>query len=256
MADKISMPSSSWPTLKKIIRAYGEVQDFDKPTVDNVAEIAKIQRTVISANNKFLREIGIIQESENKPTPLGARLVSGLAMDNGDLVSEVLQEIVRNDSALSRFVSMVRARGPMKLELLKGEIAIAGGINQTGPTKPILDMLEEAKVIQITDDTVRIPAVNGPFTRLAAGLDPIPEIPEQGGRTTSVGYGRGIGEALGYQPVHPAADSATQSLPKIPLPLSPTRYAYIQLPEGWEPKELKKLIKILQVILGDDAEEL
>jgi hypothetical protein len=117
---------------------------------DKVAEIADIQRSVISGNNKFLREIGIIQESENKPTPLGARLISGLAMENSDLVSEVLQEIVRSNGALNGFLGMVRARGPMKLERLKGEIALAGGINQTGPTKPILDMLEEAKLIQIT----------------------------------------------------------------------------------------------------------
>jgi hypothetical protein len=33
MANKVTMPVSAWPTLKKIIRAYGEVQDLDKPTV-------------------------------------------------------------------------------------------------------------------------------------------------------------------------------------------------------------------------------
>jgi hypothetical protein len=242
MADKISMPSSSWPTLKKIIRAYGEVQDSDKPTADDVAEIAKIQRSIISSNNKFLREIGIIQETENKPTPLGVRLVSGLSMDNGELVSEVLQEIVRNDSGLNRFVSMVRARGPMKLELLKGEIAIAGGLSQTGPTKPILDMLEEAKVIQVTDDTVRIPAVSGPFTMGNANF--IAEVARSSESSSAIGHW----ESEASSPIPGAA--------RIPLPLSPTRFAYIQLPEGWEPKELKKLIKILQVILGDDLEEI
>jgi len=242
MTEKLSMPMSSWITVKQIIRAYGEVQDLDRPTVDKVAEIAGLQRTAISSNNNFLREVGIVQESENKPTPLGARLASALAMDNNSLISEALNEIVRANTELSQFVGIVRARGPMKLELLKGEIALAGGLKQTGPTKAVLEMLEEAKVIQITDDTVRIPAVTGPFTRLAAGLDPISEISEHRART-STEYNREIFATVG-----------SQSLPKIPLPLGPKRLAYIELPEDWTSKELPKLIKILQIALGDDSE--
>ena len=137
---------------------------------------------------------------------------------------------------------MVMARGPMKLERLKGEIALAGGINQTGPTKPILDMLEEAKLIKVADDTVR--AV-GPFTRMGAGLSPISEIAEQSSRTSAKGN-REIGKE---------SETQAQSLPRIPLPLGPRRLAYIQLPEDWNSRELGKLIKLLQIALGDDSEE-
>jgi hypothetical protein len=51
-----------------------------------------------------------------------------------------------------------------------------------------------------------------------------------------------------------AKTTSIQGAARIPLPLGPTRLAYIQLPEDWEPKELKKLIKILQIALGDDSE--
>lgn len=238
MADKLSMPASSWSTLKQIIRAYGEVRDFDKPTVDKVAEIAGLQRTVISANNNFLREIGIVQESENKLSPLGAKLAAGLAMDNGTLVSEVLQEIVCNDSSLNSFVGMVRARGPMKLDRLKGEIALAGCIKQTGPTKPILDLLEESKLIQINDDMIKM----GSLDSVMKSSEEV----ERAERLLRVQDDRRVSSNL-----PPWQDAGG---PRIPLPLGPSRLAFIELPGDWQSKELSKLIKILQIALGEDSE--
>jgi hypothetical protein len=130
----------------------------------------------------------------------------------------------------------------MKLEHLRGEIALVGGLKQTGPTKPILDMLEESKLIQINDDIVKM-AGAGPLNAfLSGGIPPFGENIEQTARTDA-GENHQVGR-----------ESVTQSLPKIPLPLGPTRLAYIQLPADWEPKELKKLIKILQIALGDDSE--
>jgi hypothetical protein len=238
MANRLSMPMSSWSTLKQIIRAYGEVQDIDKPTVDKVAEIAGLQRPVVSSNNNFLREVGIVQENENKLTPLGLRLASGFAMENAALTSEALQEIIRANTALNGFLGMVRARGPMKLDLLKGEIAIAGGIKQTGPTKPIVDMLVEAGLIESNDDTVR---ANGPISLAPAGFPSDPN---------TLGSPRRSESELNR---HTAPESESK-LPRIPLPLGPTRLAWIQLPDDWQPKELSKLIKILQIALGDSEE--
>jgi hypothetical protein len=238
MANKLSMPMSSWSTVKQIIRAYGEVQDIEKPTVDKVAEIVGLQRSVVSANNNFLRETGIVQESENKPTPLGARLASALTMENEALVCEALQEIVRSNVALNRFLGIVRARGPMKLDLLKGEIALTGGIKQIGPTKPILDMLEEAKLIQIADDTVKMA---GPFTMGFAAFEREIAPSDSNGPPSVIEPKRG-------NRIYPEEPEAT----RIPLPLGPTRLAYIQLPADWQPKELSKLIKILQIALGED----
>jgi hypothetical protein len=236
MPNKLSMPISSWIALKQIVRAYGEVQEVEKPTGEDVARIAGLPRTVVSANNKFLREIGIVLPEENKPTELGSRLAAALAMNNDALVSEALQEIVRADTALSRFVGMVRARAPVKVDLIKSEIAIAAGLKHAGPTKPIIDLLQESKLIRIDDDVIRI-----------AGETPVrkPDAPP-------------VSPNEPMKPESPASPNGPmgqgQMARGIPLPLGPTRLAYIQLPENWESKELPKLLKLLQIALGDDTE--
>jgi hypothetical protein len=50
----------------------------------------------------------------------------------------------------------------------------------------------------------------------------------------------------------------TPSLPNVirtPLPLGPGRLAYIELPEDWKPSELKKLLRLLALSLGDIEDE-
>lgn len=39
---------------------------------------------------------------------------------------------------------------------------------------------------------------------------------------------------------------------RTPIPLGPGRLAYIELPHNWKPTELKKLLKMLELALGDD----
>ncbi len=236
MPNPFPMPMSSWSTVKQIIRAYGQVENEEKPTVDQVADIADIPRPMVSANNNFLREIGVVSKEGNKPTPLGSRLAACLVMENESLIAEALQELVHSNSHLNQWVGMIRARGVMKFEHLKGTLALAAGIadkgKQTGPAKAVLDMLQEAKLIQVTDDTIR-PVTNSDSSERIAE------------------------EVRLVEKMRPAfegqrAVKTEQASERIPLPLGPTRLAYIQLPNDWHPKELTKLIKILQIALGED----
>jgi hypothetical protein len=243
MANKLPMPMSSWPMLKQIIRAYGQVQDVETPTVDAVAEYANVHRSVVSSNNNFLREIGIVSREENKPTPLGANLAATLVMENDTLIAEALQDVVRAHPSLNQWVGMVRARGSMKVEHLKGIIALAGNVTdktkQSVSARAIIDLLQESKLIQVNDDTVK------------AGSPDSTKASEEEMKITE--------HLLNAQNRHanislnPTLGQETAS-PRIPLPLGPSRLAYIQLPEDWQPKELSKLIKILQIALGDDSE--
>lgn len=43
---------------------------------------------------------------------------------------------------------------------------------------------------------------------------------------------------------------------RTPIVLGPGRWAYIELPPDWRPKELRKLIKILELALSEDSEAL
>lgn len=239
MANVFPMPMSSWAMLKQIIRAYGQVENEEKPTVDRVAEYAAVPRPVVSANNNFLREIGIVSREENKPTELGAKLAATLVMENEALIAEALQEIVKTNSSLNQWVGMVRARGMMKFEHLKGTLALAGAITdkakQTGPAKAIIDMLQEAKLIQIDGDSIR-PA------------ETTDKISDEEKRTTE----RLLSKLENSKQTH----AEQTDLPSaIPFTLGPTRFVYVQLPKDWNaPKDLEKLLKLMRIGLGDSDE--
>jgi hypothetical protein len=42
---------------------------------------------------------------------------------------------------------------------------------------------------------------------------------------------------------------------RTPIPLGPGKLAYIELPSGWQSKDLKKLLRLLTLALGEDSEE-
>jgi hypothetical protein len=240
MPNKLSMPLGSWESLKKIIRAYGQVEGYEKPTVEDVAKYAGMPRPVVSSNNNFLREIGVLIEGENKPTPLGSRLAQSLSMENEHLIAETLQEIVRTNPVLNQFVGIVKARRGVKTDLLKGEIALASSLTdrtrQPAATKTILDMLQEAKLLNVTEDMITVGSVDKPPAEDKPYLSP--NAPMGSGSSAS-----------------PNAPMGQGQMPRgIPLPLGPSRLAFIQLPDDWQPKELGKLIRILQVALGESDE--
>lgn len=229
MTNPLHVPRGSWTQLKKIVRAYGEVQEIESPTVEQVAKLAGLLRPVVSGNNEFLRDIGVLAREGNKLTDDGMLLARSLALENEGLITESLQAIVRaNPSTLGQWVSTVRARGSIKLDMLQGTIAMSVGVTEksrfTVPVNTILDLLQEARLIQIEGDIVK----------------------------TAV-------RELELQPVPPPAfealpKSKSPEPPKIPLPLGPTRLAYVQLPADWQSKELPKLMKLLEIALGDSEE--
>jgi hypothetical protein len=139
---------------------------------------------------------------------------------------------------LNHFVGIVRARSPIATELLRGEIAIAAGVSdrtkQPGAIRTVLDLLEEAGLIVVQDDTIRC---GTPFRDISSGL-----------------YPNANGDNL--PPARPPAmPSPDFKGTRIPLPLGPTRLAYLELPDNWQSKELPRLIKLLEIALADsDAE--
>src|SRR5260370_349531 len=112
----LQAPGGSWESLKKIIRAYNAVADEENPTVERVAQLAGLQRPVVSSSNNFLRSAGILQEGTNKLTPAATRFATGLGINNQALVTSALQEIVRSQEGLANLLNMLKARSPMSLE--------------------------------------------------------------------------------------------------------------------------------------------
>lgn len=233
---KSFMPGSNWEVIKRIIRAYHAVADEESPTGDSVAKLAGLPRTVVSTNNNFLRAIGILQPDQFKLTETGTRFALGMAMNNPGMAKEALQEAAPQAEPLRNLLSILRARGSMTTQAFKGEAMIRLGLNQNSWQLPfiktLLDFLEESQLITIRDDTVSL--IVGLQIKVEDSLAMADQTPKPA---------REVRES-----------AANQYGDRLPLPLGPNRLAYIELPSDWDKKELRKLIKLLEISLGDDEE--
>lgn len=156
------MPGHPWPMVKRIVRAYGASQSDENSTVQSVADLANVQRTVVSGNNNFLRSIGVLEIDNNRLTPLGVKLATGIGIENASLIAEAIQEVASTTPILNRLLSTLKARGPMEADAFRGQVILLAGLNQNSPTlknvKTLIDMLEEGELIESRDNKVLLVA--------------------------------------------------------------------------------------------------
>lgn len=233
MADEkpLSLPGSSWDTVKKIIRAFSAAQAEKSPTVEKIAKLAGVQRPVVSMNNNFLRSVGIVRADDWKLTETGLRYATGLEMRNESMASENLAEAVRGNPTLLEVLNVLRARGEMKTSTLKGEVIIRLGISTSDRqalfVKPLFEMMQEAGLIEFNGDAVKLASMHGQRVEAEAVTQPLRMVAQQESHST---------ETI-----------------RLPLPLGPNRLAYVELPSDWDKKELSKLLKLLEISLGDEV---
>ena len=249
MDDKVNtfaMPGGSWESIKKIVRAYGAARDEEKPTVESIAGLAGLHRPVISKNNNFLRAVGILRADNNKLTPVGEQLATGIALENEPLVTESLRQIIGETRVLARLVGVMEARGQVKLDAFKAQVILLAGLNESSTNlayiRALVDMLVEAAVVKVEGDTLSLHS--------AMSRKP----PEELERAKSGEKERKAEESDGT-PTHIADHRGAPGVLRTPIALSPDRLAYIELPADWNgKKELAKLLKLLQLSLGDEVE--
>jgi hypothetical protein len=152
------MPGHGWAMVKRIVRAYGAAQNDDNASVDSVAKLAGIHRPVVSANNNFLRSIGVLDLEKPKLTPLGMKLSTGIGLGNAAIVTEALQEVVHTTPILAQLENILRARGTMDAAAFRGQAILAAGLTDNSANLPmvktLIDLLEESKLIEIRDGKI------------------------------------------------------------------------------------------------------
>jgi hypothetical protein len=236
-AVEFAMPGSSWEMLKRIIKAYYAAQENKESTVESIANLSDIDRPVISSNNKFLRSIGVVEQNQYKLTPVGVKLAMGIARKNAAVIAGALKEIVDKTDELGRVVKTVQARDAMSEDELKVEMMLALGLTEKSPglsrLRTLIDLLYESKILIEHEGKV---SFHGFY----------------------VGEIKAVADDLAdHEPKAPRPDECREvggKTKSVPIALGPERRAYIELPDDWQPKDLKKLLKMIELALGEEAE--
>jgi len=240
---KLIIPGASWEAIKRIILAYHSVDGQENPGLGEVASIAGKNRPLVSSCNEFLRSLGILRSDQNKLTEIGNQFAIGLSIGTESVIHEALQQIVRDSPALARLIAILRARGSMKEDAFRGNIIVAAGLNRESRNFPFVkvipDLLCASGLISIDDGMVSL--------RRSQEILRAPEqtAPREDSRTEKE-VQSGLEIARDEIPIAPRGYIPT------PFPLGPNRLAYLSLPGDWSPKELPKLLKMIELAFGSD----
>jgi hypothetical protein len=124
--DIFRLPKSSYDELVKIVQAYGS--SGEAASLDEVAQTAVMDRTIISRNNAFLVSVGIIGGGRAKGiTEKGRQLSQALQYNVADDISTHWRDIVTSNEFLQKMVTAVNIRGGMEDSALKAHIAYSAG---------------------------------------------------------------------------------------------------------------------------------
>ena len=153
--EKIKLPRSSYDELCKIITAYGHQKEPVAPKT--IAATAALKNeTIVSANNKFLLDVGIIEGTRNKiASPKGKKLAQALDLQMPDEIRSHWREIIYTSNFLSRILSAVKIRKGMDETTLQSHIAYSAGEPNKGfvmtGARAVIDIIKAAELLKEED---------------------------------------------------------------------------------------------------------
>ena len=126
------LPVTGYDVITRIIKGYLHAgADKDTVSVSSVANTTAMHRPNISANNKFLLAMGIIEKSGKgyKLSPEGVNLAKILDFygDDADEVQDAWRVLVEKNEFLQRVTSAVKVRGSMDVDAFARHIALTSG---------------------------------------------------------------------------------------------------------------------------------
>ena len=246
MSDKLSLPSSSYDEMVKIIKGYGHVNGA--ASLNDIAKLVGMNRTRVSANNKFLAESGLISGGNKKSaTDLGVKL--GRALDHNQMadVQSCWKALISSNEGIAGLVTTLRIKGGMTAEELSKHILYVSGQkntkeNRTG-ANALVEILKVSGLVELADGKIVVSQPNGgessepesasiPQAQPAAIVEPPPVTPPPA-------------SAMKGQPVYQVA---TQANPQIAINIQ------LHLPETDNPEVYQNLFKALKENLLSSGE--
>lgn len=151
MAAEFNLPGSSFEEVIKILKGYSHAPD--NTNLSKLSTITGLHLTVISRNNKFLSDIGLIAGGRMKTaTDLGKRLGRALDHKQSADVQDYWKEAVQTNEKVSGLVTTVRIRGGMtESDFSKHVLYVSGqknnAVNRTG-ARCVVDVLVAANLLE------------------------------------------------------------------------------------------------------------
>jgi len=159
MAEEFNLPGSSFEEVQKILKGYSLAAD--NANLDSLSKLTGLHPTIISRNNKFLSDIGLITGGMKKTTTaLGKRL--GRALDHNQLEDSrrYWKEAVQTNEKVSGLVTTVRIKGGMSEKDFSDHVLYVSGQknnsgNRTG-ARCVVDVLVAGELLEEKDGILSV----------------------------------------------------------------------------------------------------
>lgn len=154
MDDPIKLPSSSYEQLCRIIMGYAQI---NKPaSLSDISKRTGIGPTVVSGNNGFLLNIGVIEGGNNKSaTAIGKKLGDALSHDLEHEAALIYQDLIENNEFLKNLVGAIRIRKGMDEAALKAHVGYSAGAPKSSAvitgTGTVVEILKRSGTIEERD---------------------------------------------------------------------------------------------------------
>lgn len=159
MAENFKIPGSSYEELIKIIKAYGTAKVGMPMSLDAVAQTAGMDKTIVSRNNGFLVQLGIISEGNKKsPTQFGSDLGRAYSLKMDEQIVDLWRTSIDSDEFLSRMLSAIKIRNGMEKSSFINHILYSSGSNTNNNTRAgaatIIEIYKTAKLVEEIDGKI------------------------------------------------------------------------------------------------------
>ena len=128
MSDIFKLPASSYEEIIKVIQAYANEKEGVLLSLDDISSSTGVPRTVVSANNGFLVQIGIVTKGNKKSaTEQGRSLGRAYISKIDDEIERLWKEIISENDFMNRMISAVRIRNGMDKSSFLNHIVYSSG---------------------------------------------------------------------------------------------------------------------------------
>lgn len=159
MAKEFNLPGSSFDEVQKIIKGYSHAPE--NSNLKSLSNLTGLHSTIISRNNKFLTDIGIISGGMKKTaTDLGRRLGRALDHKQAEDGRSYWKEAIQTNEKVSGLVTTVRIKGGMlDKDFYSHVLYVSGHTNNAGNktgARCIVDVLLTAGLLHEADGKLNV----------------------------------------------------------------------------------------------------